>query len=118
MYITKEIYFCYYCRRSCYLYILQNVCFYFARKKFCCCYSYDAVKVLESPGIPSKVLEKSWNFDAKSPGKIEKKSWKVLEFESFFFGGNHGEDDVKQPYLSFMAAGKQYFSQIQGSSIV
>ena len=75
----------------------------------------------KSPGKSRNSVEsagKSWNFDAKSPGKIEKKSWKVLEFESFFFGGNHGEDDVKQPYVSFMAAGKQYFSQIQGSSIV
>ena len=44
-------------------------------------------KFLESPGILSTVLEKSWNFDAKSPGKGKKnpgKSWKVLEFESVF----------------------------------
>ena len=48
-------------------------------KKKNCCYSYNSVKVLESPGISSKVLEKSWNFDAKS----EKK---VLEFEIFLVG--------------------------------
>ena len=29
---------------------------------------------------------KSWNL-AESPGKSEKKSWKVLEFESFFLVG-------------------------------
>ena len=65
-----------------YVFILQ-------KKKFCCCYLCNSVKVLESPGISSKVLENSWNFDEKSPGKSEKKSWKVLEFESFFFSGNH-----------------------------
>ena len=37
----------------------------------------------KNPGISPKVLEKSSNFDAKSPGK----SWKVLEFESIFLGG-------------------------------
>ena len=36
------------------------------------------LKILEIPGILSKVLEKFWNFDAKSPGKREKTSWKVL----------------------------------------
>ena len=36
---------------------------------------------------PGKVLEKSWNFDGKRPGKSEKKSWKVLEFESIFSVG-------------------------------
>ena len=51
IYITKGIYFCFYCGRSWYLYILQDVCFYFTRKKFYCCYSYNSVKVLESPGI-------------------------------------------------------------------
>ena len=73
----KGIYFCFYFRRSYYLYLLQDVCFYFEKKKkrkFCCCYSYNSVKV----------LEKSWNVNAKSHGKSEKKSWKVLEFESFF----------------------------------
>ena len=59
------------------------------KNKFCCCYSYNSVKVLKSPEILSKVLEKSWNFDAKCPGKSEKKSLKVLEFESIFFGGNY-----------------------------
>ena len=65
-----------------YVFILQE-------KTFCCCYSCNSVKVPGSPGISLKVLEKSWNFDAKGPGKSEKKSWKVLEFESIFFGGNH-----------------------------
>ena len=33
-----------------------------------------------------KSWKKSWNFDAKSPGKSEKKkSWKVLEFEIFWW---------------------------------
>ena len=63
--------------------MLQDVCFYFAKKKFCCCYSFNSVKVLKSPGISSKVLEKSWNFDVKSPGK----PWKVMEFESIFLVG-------------------------------
>ena len=72
MYITKGIYFCFYCRSSCYLYALQDVCFYFAKNKFYCSNSYNSVKVLESFGISSKVLEKSWNFDAKSRGKSEK----------------------------------------------
>ena len=80
----KGIYFCFYNRRSCYLYMLQEVCFYFAKKKFCCCYSYNSVKVLETPGIALKVLETSWNVDArkvlerikKSPGK----SWNLNQF--------------------------------------
>ena len=41
-------------------------------------------KVLESPGISKKVLEKSWKLECKSPGKSEKKSWKVLEFDIKF----------------------------------
>ena len=65
-----------------YVFILQ-------KKKFFCCYSYNSVKVLESPGILLKVLEKSWNFDAKSCGKTKKKSpgkfWNLNQF----FGGNH-----------------------------
>ena len=50
----KDIYFCFYCRGSCYL--CRRSCFYFARKKFYCGYSYTSVKVLESPGIASKVV--------------------------------------------------------------
>ena len=83
-YILRKVFFCFYFRRSCYLYILQDVCFYFAKKKICCCYSYSSVRALENPGISLKVLEKSWNFDAKTPRKSEKKFWKVLEFESIF----------------------------------
>ena len=81
IYITKGIYFCFYCGRNWYLYILQDVCFCFTRKAFYCCYSYNSVKVLESPGTLSKILEKSWNFDAKSLEKVKKKSWKVQKFE-------------------------------------
>ena len=65
IYFTKGIYFCFYCGRSCYLYILQDVCFYFTRKKVYCCYSYNSVKVLE-------FCQKSW----KSPGK----SWNLNQF--------------------------------------
>ena len=50
--------------------------FYFKRKKFYCCYSYNAVKILEFWQKSWKVLE-LWC----------KKSWKVLEFESIFLGG-------------------------------
>ena len=64
----------------CYLYILQDVCFYFTKNKFYCCYSYNSVNVPESPGILSKVLEKSWNFDAKNPGNSEEKSWNLKQF--------------------------------------
>ena len=67
--IYHERYFCFYSRWSCSLYVLHDVCFYFTRKKFYCGYSYTSVKVLESPGIASKVLQKFWNFEAKSPGK-------------------------------------------------
>ena len=35
---------------------------------------FNSVKVLESPGISLKALEKSWDFDAKCHGKSEKKS--------------------------------------------
>ena len=45
------------------------------------------VLLRKSPGILSKVLEKSWSFHAESPGKSVKKPWKVLEFESIFLGG-------------------------------
>ena len=100
IYITNGIYFCFYCRRSRYLYILHNVCFYFTRQKFYCCYSCSSVKVLEIPGILSKVLEKSRDFDAKSPGKREKKSWKVLEFESIFLVGTMSL--LKICFLSFI----------------
>ena len=31
-------------------------------------YKKEILKVLEGPGIASKVLEKSWNFETKSPG--------------------------------------------------
>ena len=65
IYFTKGIYFCFYCGRSCYLYILQDVCFYFTRKKVYCCYSYNSVKVLE----------------------FCQNSWKFLEFESIFLMG-------------------------------
>ena len=70
MYILKGIYFCFCCRRSCYLYILQVVWVYSGKKKFCCCYLYNYVKILESPEISLKVLEKSRNLNQ-------------------FFGGNH-----------------------------
>ena len=54
-----------------YVFILQ-------KKKFCCCYSYNSVKVQESPGIlMQKVLEKL----KKSPGKF----WNLNQF----FDGNH-----------------------------
>ena len=39
------------------IYIYYRMCFYFAKKKFCC-YLYNSVKVLESPGtLMRKVLE-------------------------------------------------------------
>ena len=59
--------------------------FVFYKKEIYCCYLYNSIKVLESPGILSKLLEKSRNFDGKSPGKSGKKSWKVLEFKLIFF---------------------------------
>ena len=80
IYITKGIYFWFYCRRSFYLYMPQDVCFYFAKKKFCCCYSYNC----KSPG-------KSW----KSPGTVKK----VCESPGIwinFFGGNH---DFAESYV-------------------
>ena len=62
---------------------------FFANKKFCCCYSYNSVEVLESPGMSLTVLEKSWNF-AKSLGKDEKhfleSSGKSWNFNHFFVG--------------------------------
>ena len=61
--------------------------FLFYKKEFLFCDLYNTIKVLESPGISSQALEKSWNFDAKSPGKSEKRSWKDLEFESIFLVG-------------------------------
>ena len=54
------------------MYIYYKICFYFAKNKFCCCYSYNSVRLLESPGILLKLLEKSWDFDGKSPGECEK----------------------------------------------
>ena len=72
-----------YCRM--YVFILQ-------KRNFVVAICITPWKTLESPGIMSKLLEKSWNFDAKSPRKNEKKSWKVLESPRIwinFFGGNH-----------------------------
>ena len=88
----KVIYLCFYYSRSCYLNIIQDVCFYFTRKKFYC-YSYNSLKVLESPG---KVLEKSW-----------KKLKKVLESRGIwiiFFGGNHEAVKGCQNLTNFFAA--------------
>ena len=51
---------------------------FFANKKFCYCYSYNSVEVLESPGMSLTVLEKSWNFE-KVLVKVKNISWKVLE---------------------------------------
>ena len=56
--ITEAIYFCFYCRRS-YLYIVQDVCFYFAKKEI---FLLLFVQLRKSPG-------KSWNF-VESPGKV------------------------------------------------
>ena len=81
IYITKGIFFAFtlegaviYIYYRMYVFILQ-------KKKNCCCYLYSSIKALENPGISLKVLEKSWNFAAKSPRKSEKNFWKVLEFE-------------------------------------
>ena len=72
----KGIYFYFYCRRSCYLYIPQDICFYFTRKKFYWCHSHKSVKVLESPGtLMQKVLKKQKNV-LESPGK----SWNSNKF--------------------------------------
>ena len=50
------------------------------KKKFCWCYSFNTIKVLESPGMLLKVLEYPWNFDVKIPGKGEKKFWNLNQF--------------------------------------
>ena len=47
----KGIYFCFYCRLSCYLYIIQDVCFYFAKKDILLLLF---VQLCKSPG---KILE-------------------------------------------------------------
>ena len=62
------------------LYMLQDVCFYFTKKEILLLL---LVQLHKSPGILSKILEKSWNFDAKSPEKCEKsprKSWNLNQF--------------------------------------
>ena len=62
--------------------------FLFCKKEFFCCYSYNPIKVLESPGISLKIWEYSWDFDTKSSGKSEK----ALESPGICmscFGGNH-----------------------------
>ena len=58
------------------------------KKKFYCVYSCTSVKVMESPGIASKVREKSWNF-GKKPWKKWKKVLKSPGIRISFFGGNH-----------------------------
>ena len=83
----KVIYLCFYYSRSCYLNIIQDVCFYFTRKKFYCCYSYNSLKVLESPG---KVLEKV----EKSPGK----SWNL---KYFFWWEPWSSKRMSEPYQFF-----------------
>ena len=70
----KGIYCCFYLRRSSYLYILQGVCFYFAKKKFYCCYSYKSLKTLE-------FRWKSW----KSPRTLMEKVLKSPGIWIFFF---------------------------------
>ena len=71
-----------------YIYYRMYV-FILLKKKICCCYSYSSVRALENPGISLKVLEKSWNFDAKSPRKSEKKVLESLGIWINFFVGNH-----------------------------
>ena len=70
----KGIYCCFYLRRSSYLYILQGVCFYFANKKFYCCYSYKSLKTLD-------FRWKSW----KSPRTLMEKVLKSPGIWIFFF---------------------------------
>ena len=58
----------------CYITCWKNSVFLF--------FAYSGVS--KSPGISKNVLEKSWKLECKSPGKSEKKSWKVLEFDIKF----------------------------------
>ena len=61
------------------------------------------VQLCKSPGNPWNFVEspgKVQEFDAKSSGKREKKSWKVLEFESFFLVGTMSL--LKICFLSFI----------------
>ena len=58
----------------CYITYWKNSVFLF--------FAYSGVS--KSPGISKNVLEKSWKLECKSPGKSEKKSWKVLEFDIKF----------------------------------
>ena len=57
----KVIYLWFCCRRSCYLYILQNACFYIAKKEI----------LLLLFVLLRKKPAKSWNF-VEIPGKVLK----------------------------------------------
>ena len=88
IYITKGIYFIFYSRRGCYLYILQDLCFYFAKNEILLLLF---VQLCKSPG-------KSLNF-VESLGKVLElrckkfwKKWKKIlgspEIWIILFGGN------------------------------
>ena len=51
------------------LYMLQNVCYHFTKKEILLLL---LVQLHKSPGILSKILEKSWNFDAKVPKTVKR----------------------------------------------
>ena len=51
---------------------------------------------MDSPEIVLKVLERSWNLEAKTLGKSEEKSWKVVDFESIFLVGTMTHMQVLQ----------------------
>ena len=67
---------------------------------------------MESPGILSKVLERSWTFDAKSHGKSEKKSWNLIQLFWWepWLGrkGFYGETSIWFLYVTIRA----YFSHL------
>ena len=58
------------------LYMLQNVCYHFTKKEILLLL---LVQLHKSPGILSKILEKSWNFMQKCE-KSPRKSWNLNQF--------------------------------------
>ena len=109
----KGIYFYFYCRRSCYLYILQDLCFYCKKEILLLLF----LQLCKSPGkswnfveSPGKVLW--WKFDAKSHGKSEKKSWnlnQLLWWEPWLGRKSfYGEMSIRFLYVTIRA----YFSHL------
>ena len=97
LYILRKIFIFVFTVEGAVIYIYYRMYVFILQKKnFCCCYSYNSVKVLESRRksweSTGTLMQKVLQEVKKRPGK----SWKVLEFESIS-KTSHVENKIKLP---------------------